>query len=262
MRLVPALKRALWRVLPLSLLTVATVPLEWLTLTSEANPIAAPNTFRISLPPPPDLLARLGVGRPNDQPSVEGVLDAEGQLLPGATGSFSAEGFSLAYGPDGAPRFVRTSVPANTWSTAFPFKPLNGTVTAIAISGSDVYVGGTFTNAGGNTSADRIARWDGTAWNALGSGLNGTVSAIAISDSDLYVGGSFTDAGGNTNADRIARWDGTSWNALGSGLGSTVTAIAFSGSNVYVGGEFTNAGGNTSADRIARWDGTAWNALG
>jgi Secretion system C-terminal sorting domain len=139
---------------------------------------------------------------------------------------------------------------------------LNNTVLAIAISGSDVYVGGYFTDAGGNANADRIARWDGNTWNALGSGLNNPVQAIAISGSNVYVGGQFTDAGGNANADRIARWDGSTWNALGSGLNSSVLAIAISGSNVYVGGHFTEAGDNANANRIARWDGSSWNALG
>jgi hypothetical protein len=70
---------------------------------------------------------------------------------------------------------------------------------ALAMSGSDLYAGGDFTKAGGNP-ASRIAKWNGTNWTALGSGLNGTVRALAVSGSDLYVGGSFTTAGGKTAA--------------------------------------------------------------
>lgn len=132
----------------------------------------------------------------------------------------------------------------------------------IAVSGSDVYVGGQFTNAGGNPNADYIARWDGSTWNALGTGLTSNVIGMTISGSDLYVGGYFTNAGGNANADYIARWDGTTWNSLGSGLNSQVLAVAITGGNVYAGGYFTDAGGNASADYIARWDGSSWNALG
>ncbi|MCB9298216.1 MAG: hypothetical protein H6559_34635 [Lewinellaceae bacterium] len=95
---------------------------------------------------------------------------------------------------------------------------LNLTVFAIAISGSDVYVGGSFTSAGGNPNANYVARWDGNAWNALGSGLNATVYALAVSGSDVYVGGDFDNAGSNPGADRIARWDGSAWHALGSGV--------------------------------------------
>lgn len=137
----------------------------------------------------------------------------------------------------------------------------NATVLAVAVSGSDVYVGGGFTDVGGIAAADRIARWDGSSWNALGSGLNGDVAAIAISGSDVYVGGEFSDAGGITTADRIARWDGAAWNAMGSGTSGGVFAIAVSGSDVYAGGSFGSAGG-VGANRIARWNGSAWSAMG
>ena len=82
---------------------------------------------------------------------------------------------------------------------------MNGTVNAIAVSGTDLYVGGAFTDAGGAPNADYIARWDGSAWQALGGGLNRSVFAIVVSGTDLYVGGAFTDAGGNPNADGIGR---------------------------------------------------------
>ncbi len=150
-----------------------------------------------------------------------------------------------------------------TWSTLG--SGLNGEVTAIAVSGSDIYVGGWFTTAGG-ISANYIARWDSTTstWSALGSGLNNVVMAIVVSGSDIYVGGWFTQAGG-ISANYIARWDSTTstWSALGSGTNNWVYAIAVSGSNVYVGGWFTTAGG-ISANRIARWDSTTstWSALG
>ena len=71
---------------------------------------------------------------------------------------------------------------------------MNARVSALAVSGTDLYAGGSFTTAGGG-SANYIAKWDGTAWSALGSGLNNTVSALAVISSNLYVGGSFTTAG-------------------------------------------------------------------
>ena len=38
-------------------------------------------------------------------------------------------------------------------------------------------------------SARNIARWDGSTWDSLGSGVNDDVLAIAVSGSDVYVGG-------------------------------------------------------------------------
>jgi len=158
---------------------------------------------------------------------------------------------------------------------------LNSSVTAIAIdSNNNIYVGGSFTQANavvGNpaVTANRIAKWDGTNWSALGNGLNGsvTVTAIAIdSNNNIYVGGSFTQAnavGGNhaVNINYIAKWDGTNWSSLGNGLNGSVIAIAIdSNNNIYVGGSFTQANavvGNpaVTANRIAKWDGTNWSAL-
>ncbi len=114
-----------------------------------------------------------------------------------------------------------------------------------------MYVGGFFTSAGG-VAADRIAKWDGSAWSALGTGTNAYVSVIVVSGSDVYVGGSFTSANG-VAANRIAKWDGSAWSALGTGTNDNVSAIAVSGSDVYVGGSFTSAGGVANTSRIARY---------
>ena len=154
---------------------------------------------------------------------------------------------------------------------------INDMVYALAYSGTDLYVGGAFTDAAGITWADSIARWDGAEWYGFpgttnwggGGAVENTVGAIAVSDTDLYIGGAFTNV--NTDqADFVAKWDGSSWSALGSGSpnggalygGAGVYALAVIGTDVYVGGTFTDAAGIATADHIARWDGAAWNAVG
>src|SRR5205823_2053823 len=101
----------------------------------------------------------------------------------------------------------------------------------------------TFTTAGGS-AANHIAKWNGSIWSVLGSGVNDFVRALAVSGSDVYAGGQFVTAGGNA-ANYIAKWDGSSWSALGSGLdGYGVFALAVSGSDLYAGGDFFGAGGS------------------
>lgn len=132
----------------------------------------------------------------------------------------------------------------NAWSDAGT--EMNGSVLALAALNGDLYVGGTFTMAG-ETAANGIARWDGTSWAALGSGVDdGHVSALAVAGTDLYVGGYFTSAGGNP-ANSIAKWDGSAWSALGSGTEGFVNALAVFGSDLYVGGDFVSIGNRVSA---------------
>lgn len=136
--------------------------------------------------------------------------------------------------------------------------------------GPALYVAGTFTSAGGpgGLAVNRIARWDGDAWGALGGeggvGANGTVLALSSfndgAGAALFVGGTFTSAGG-VLANRMARWSGTSWSALGTGVsGGHVFALAAVGpdscgasGDLFVGGSFTNSPGGDS--RLARWSG-------
>jgi hypothetical protein len=136
-------------------------------------------------------------------------------------------------------------------------------VSAIAVSGSNVYVGGSFTQAGG-VNTRNIAMWNGSSWSALGSGIGdstlGFVSDILALGSDIYAAGSFNTAGG-VSAKHIARWNGTEWSALGSGLGSYANALATNGTDIFVGGNFITAG-DVSANYIAKWNGTEWSALG
>ena len=81
----------------------------------------------------------------------------------------------------------------------------------------NLYAGGDFATAGG-VAANHIAKWDGSAWSALGSGMNGIVHALAMDDAgNLYAGGDFAIAGG-VAANHIAKWDGSTWSALGSGM--------------------------------------------
>ena len=77
----------------------------------------------------------------------------------------------------------------------------NATVYGINFNGSDLYVAGDFSTAGG-TTANNIAKWNGAGWSTLGSGLGkdpGGYSisrAVVIKNNRLLVGGYFAYAGG------------------------------------------------------------------
>src|SRR5436190_1600435 len=148
----------------------------------------------------------------------------------------------------------------DNWTSMGGIPGANASVHAAVVDGSgNLYIGGDFT-AVGDVVANYIAKWDGTNWSSLGSGMNNSVYALAVSGSDLYAGGYFTTAGGSI-ANYIAKWNGSSWSALGSGMNNGVAALAVSGSDVYAGGYFPTAGGS-NANGVAKWDGSSWTALG
>lgn len=141
-------------------------------------------------------------------------------------------------------------------------------------------VGGDFTTAGGAT-VNRIARWEASAWQPLGTGMVGTsgsasVGALASWDPDgdgpqavqLVAGGSFTTAGG-VIANNIARWNGTLWQPFPTDMNGPVTALAAwdadgpgpQTAQLVAGGDFTTVG-DVTMNRIARWDGSAWQPFG
>ena len=140
---------------------------------------------------------------------------------------------------------------------------LNGTdrnVNAIAVDGSQIFIGGNFSVAG-NAIANHVALWTGSVWASLGEGVNDQVLALAVDGrGHLYAGGAFTQAGGQP-ASHIARWDGQQWETLGGGVDGYVNAIVVDGAgNVYVGGIFYKAGG-VDVNCVAKWDGVSWSAL-
>src|SRR4051794_12046035 len=135
---------------------------------------------------------------------------------------------------------------------------LNGAVNALdADAPGGLLVGGAFRDAGGVADADFVARWNGSAWSALGATpLGGAVNAIAARNGKIYVGGLFKDAGGNPNADYLAVWDGQRWApaCTGAPLANPVYALEVVGSTLYAGGTFQNAAGNPAADYLVACD--------
>src|SRR3990170_4872817 len=80
---------------------------------------------------------------------------------------------------------------AQTWSPV-GMGIANGYVQALAVYNGALYAGGSFTTAVGGNSAKYIAKWDGTTWSAVGTGMDRGVEALSVYNGDLYAGGYFT----------------------------------------------------------------------
>lgn len=132
----------------------------------------------------------------------------------------------------------------------------NGMVESFALSGSNLYVGGAFSNIGGqanNNIAKLSTTGTGTADPTWNPNANATVRSIALSPGNVYLGGAFVSVGGY-NRSRIARFNKTTgeadaiWNP---NANDQINALALSGSDLYAAGTFTNIGGQTR-NRIAK----------
>jgi hypothetical protein len=140
---------------------------------------------------------------------------------------------------------------------------LYSSVEALTVYNGDLIAGGDFTEADG-VSCNCIARWNGSVWQPLGSGMAGgfitSVDALTVFNGDLIAGGNFTNAGGVT-CNYIARWNGSAWQPLWSGMSYYVWDLAVYNGELIAGGGFTRAGGVT-CNYIARWNGSVWQPLG
>jgi hypothetical protein len=141
-------------------------------------------------------------------------------------------------------------------------------VRALVADGTDIYVGTDAFDIAGIPQADHVAKWDGSAWSAVGSNTRGNdgwlplqsfVYSLAVSGSRLFVGGAWANAGGDPVADRIAQFDGGSWSPLGSNgrgdgpFNGTVLALATLGGRLYAGGNFSSGGGDPLARSLATY---------
>jgi len=134
----------------------------------------------------------------------------------------------------------------------------NGIVYALAVHGSKLYVGGTFTQIG-DSSRVRLAAMDlvtgvPTLWKPS---ANNAVRAIAVSGSRIYVGGAYTTIAG-TARNALAALDTTgtldsTWAPIVAAPGD-VYDIKLSGRRVYICGSFTTINTNNTRNRLAAID--------
>lgn len=153
-----------------------------------------------------------------------------------------------------------------TWSAvggAFtpPFDTVR--VTSLCVLPNGEFTAGGRFSAANSTTANGIARWNGTAWAPLGAptGLDFFVSAVAAEpNGDLAVAGLFHRAGGAA-VNRLARWSNGAWSPLGAGMvGGGALTVLRNGDLVAAGPDASGTG--TPVVQVARWNGVAWTQLG
>ncbi|MFI4855002.1 MAG: hypothetical protein ACIAQF_08520, partial [Phycisphaerales bacterium JB065] len=160
------------------------------------------------------------------------------------------------------------------WSSVGGGMAPGGRVEAFAVyddgTGPALYVGGTFTDAGGVANTSTIAKWDGANWSPAQTvaSLNGTVYDLEVATLDeaegprLYAGGYLS---GTTAVSKLNLSTGVWQTVGGTNNGGYVLDLQQYTENgnpyLYAAGSFTTMN-NSSGSNIARYNGTAWNTGG
>jgi hypothetical protein len=208
---------------------------------------------------------------------VRGWNDGSGDKL------FVGGSFMSAGGSTAGQYLARWNASNNTWSpvgsgisggftNAFmtslqPFNPGGG---------ERLVAGGFFDTAGGVANTASLAMWNGTTWEAMGTGwtgsTRGSIWSMAVWNGRLYVGGGVVNQPGLIAGlpwTGFASWDGHEWDAPPSamaGFSPYIGALQVfndgSGDALFAAGRFTSLNGVTNTSLIAKWTGTAWAAVG
>ncbi len=182
---------------------------------------------------------------------VEALTDYDGILHAGGA-------FTEYEGAEGYLRVARWEdpswVPLGTGIDGSDFPQVN----AFAVHDGDLYVGGRFDSAGGQSAAN-IARWDGSLWHALGDGLDDTVEELYSDGDRLIAVGSFDQAGGMPAA-KVAAWQDGVWTTLGDNVTGTVRAITRLAGQLIIAGSLSLSD-DPSAKGMAVWSGGTWQAV-
>lgn len=135
-----------------------------------------------------------------------------------------------------------------------------GTISAMLNYNSSLYLGGSFSQIVPPwLLANRIVKWDGVNWAALGPGFNEPVHCLAEHNGELYAGGSF-DSSGSQRINHIAKWNGNSWQSVGDGMNDAVQSMVSYRGELYAAGFFSFAD-TIPVSNIARWNGVTWAAV-
>lgn len=147
---------------------------------------------------------------------------------------------------------ARNNIQAWDGSTHFD---LPGAFTATPQRVRDLEVfNGDLIATGNEATFGHVARWDGSAWQAMGAGLPAQGMALCILNNELYAA---------ANDGSVVRWDGSAWQPVGTGFNGVVRVIAAHAGQLYAGGDFDQDAGNSIQLRhLARWTGTAWEEVG
>jgi trimeric autotransporter adhesin len=148
------------------------------------------------------------------------------------------------------------------WSDIFKVQGPDSRAHIMSDGNDNVIAVGSFTTVDGDLM-DGLARWDGSAWYSMGSGLSRSIAAAAYHDGSVYVASALTGFPYHS----VVRWSDGAWEPLGGlpfgqpvwGSGFIHTFAFDQNGTVFIGGTFRTM--TTSHRGVAYWDGSDWVGL-
>jgi hypothetical protein len=136
-----------------------------------------------------------------------------------------------------------------------------GAVHALAVlPDNSLCAAGIFNNAGGVT-VKGVARYDGTTWHPLGSGLNGqTYELLVLPNGHLVAAGDRIGTSGPPSISGVLAWDGASWYSLQSPLdfnSSVVHELTATADGGFLASGSFFSWTNPNLSCVARWSPSA-----
>ncbi|MBL7786502.1 MAG: T9SS type A sorting domain-containing protein [Chitinophagales bacterium] len=145
-----------------------------------------------------------------------------------------------------------------------------GKVYCIAKYHDEIYIGGDFLSYD-NPNIRNIARWDGSQWQAVGTGTDGTILNMDVYKDELFVSGGFGQAGdvatisnnqGILTPFGLAKWNGITWlpavdNMLWSLSFGNLLKIGTYQNKLFISGSFDEIDGH-AAQHVAYLEDTTW----
>jgi len=125
---------------------------------------------------------------------------------------------------------------------------ISGSVSSIAISGSNIYLGGVFSmlDEPGRVALARVSAVDGSTDKNWGPSVDGGVSVVAAIGADVYVGGYFRLISQLTRSN-LAKLSATGIGEVdpewGPEVNGSVQMLSVIGNDLFVSGDFTRIGG-------------------
>jgi hypothetical protein len=193
-------------------------------------------------------------------------------------GELYAAGAYYAIGGGGVPEYYRiikwNGIGWNNLATIPGIYTLDGAlgnILSMTVYNGELFIAGTFSIMIDTiTTAYQIAKWNGTNWSSVGTGINpeaypiccdygdgssySFVKSMAVYNGALYATGRF-DSCGAIATNNIAKWNGTNWTNMNQGINGPGYALLGTDTCLFVGGWFNTVNGNNflPAKSVAKW---------